>query len=67
MPEIPEFAGAEITRLNVDLEGNSRFECFKIVLPSGETRLVPQAEENADYQRIKLWNADNGNPLNLEN
>lgn len=61
-----EFEGAEISKVFVELEGQTRFECFKVVLPDGLTKLVPQAEDNADYQRIKLWNAANGNPLELE-
>jgi len=58
-----ELEGAVITEEYVELEGTSVFQCFKIVLPSGETRLAPKSEDSADYQRLKIWNAANGNVL----
>jgi len=61
-----EFEGAVITRESATIDGVTGFQCFKVELPSGEIRLVPQCDGNADYERIKIWNAANGNPLNLE-
>lgn len=58
-----EFEGAEISAVYVELEGQSIFQCFKVVLPSEEIKLIPKSEENADYQRLKLWNAANENVL----
>jgi len=61
-----EFEGAVITAEYVEMEGQSIFQCFKAVMPSGEIKLIPKSEENADFQRLKLWNKTNGNPLGLE-
>lgn len=61
-----EFEGATITEEFVEMEGQSIFQCYKVVLPSGEVRLVPKCEENADYIRLKVWNSANGNVLGIE-
>lgn len=61
-----EFEGAVITKEYVTLDGVSGFQCYKVELPSGEIRLVPKCDGNGDYERIKIWNQANGNPLEID-
>lgn len=57
-----EWSGAGVA--TVTLEG--RLQSFAVSFPSGESKSVPICPENSDYQRLLVWNAANGNPLELE-
>jgi hypothetical protein len=57
-----EFAGATIREEYVE----GVFQCFRLDQPSGQFKLIPKCDGNGDYERVKKWNAENGNPLNLE-
>lgn len=63
---VGEFEGAEITRHFKEVDGQEIFQCFQVTMPDGSTRMVPKCDGNADYERLKIWNAARGNPLNLE-
>lgn len=57
-----EWIGVDVTP--VFLEG--RLQSFSVTLSGGESKSVPNCPDNSDYERIRIWNTENGNPLGLE-